>query len=321
MARFGLDIIDDNHKEIIKQRLMNLNISFPKIKFKFNGKTLNINSFKKYVGLFSSSAEIFETEDYSFAIMPNNNDDFRHFSFVNGLKISDGGSHIDYIITEIVTRMRTKLSKKYDIKNGDIKNKLFIIAFLKNFENPKFNSQSKEKITNSFPEIKQYLGFIDFDKLVSKILKNNNILEPIIDVYKIKEELKKQKEIQTLSKTKKKITDSKYVPAIKNNNKLILAEGKSALGGISSVLGREEYGYIALRGVPLSAYTKTVLETLKNVEMKLITDVLGLDLYYSDPKPEGDWYELEIEGKKLIVNENDTISIDNKKYDVKDLLE
>ena len=144
--KFSLEKIDDAHIDVIRQRLINLSMSFPEITFKFNGRKINVNSFKKYVSLFNEHAEIYETEDYKFAILPNEADDFRQFSYVNGLKIPDGGMHIDVISYNIMSGIKDKLQKKFkNIKPGDIKNKLMIVAFLKNVKNTKFNSQSKEK--------------------------------------------------------------------------------------------------------------------------------------------------------------------------------
>ena len=226
LVRFGLNEIDENHILIIKQRLINLNLTYPEISFKFNGKTININSFKKYVSLFGENPEIYETEKYCFAVLHNENDDFRQFSYVDGLKINDGGTHIDIISLNIVNRIRDKLVKKFkSIKPGDIKNKLFIIAFLKEFPNPKFNSQSKEKITNSNAEMNDYLGEIDYENFVKKILKNKDIIDPITEVYKIKEELKRRQEMKSLN-APKKIKNDKYLPPIGESKYLLIVEGE-----------------------------------------------------------------------------------------------
>ena len=226
LKRFGLNEIDENHILIIKQRLINLNLTYPEISFKFNGKTININSFKKYVSLFGENPEIYETEKYCFAVLHNENDDFRQFSYVDGLKINDGGTHIDIISLNIVNRIREKLVKKFkSIKPGDIRNKLFIIAFLKEFPNPKFNSQSKEKITNSNAEMTNYLGEIDYENFVKKILKNKDIIDPITEVYKIKEELKRRQEMKSLN-APKKIKNDKYLPPIGDSKYLLIVEGE-----------------------------------------------------------------------------------------------
>ena len=225
--RFNVTEIDEVHMNIIKQRLINLSMSFPEITFKFNSKKINVNSFKKYVSLFNDVSEIYETEDYKFAILPNEADDFRHFSYVNGLKIPDGGTHIDIIINNVVNNLKDKLTKKYkQIKPGDIRNKLMVIAFLKNVKNTKFNSQSKEKITNSNAEINEYYGNIDFEKISNKIFKTAAIIEPITEVYKLKEELKKRQELKGLNKTVKKIKSDKYYPSIGVKKYLFLVEGQ-----------------------------------------------------------------------------------------------
>ena len=280
LNKFGLNQIDETHMNVIKQRLINLSMTFPEITFKFNSKKININSFKKYVSLFDDSAEIFETEDYKFAILPNESDDFKQFSYVNGLKIPDGGTHIDYIVQNIVTPIREKLIKKYSgIKPADIKNKLMIIAFLKNVKNTKFNSQTKEKITNSTSEISSYYGDIDFVKITNKIIKNEKIIGPITEVYKIKEELKKRQELKSLDKTVKKIKSDKYYPAIENKKYLFLVEGESALGGLMPVLGRKDCGFYCLKGKPLNAYSASHDKFIANKELSELYKIIQNENY------------------------------------------
>ena len=226
LKRFNLTEISDDTINIIKQRLINLNLCFPKLQFKFNGRLINVNSFKKYVSMFSDNFELYETEDYSFAVLHNPNDDFQQFSYVNGLKIPDGGTHIDVISSNIVNRIRDKLVRKYSsIKPGDVKNKLFIIAFLKNVKNTKFSSQTKEKITNSVSEINSYFGDIDWDLISKKILKNEGIIGPITEVYKIKEELKRRQEMKALKKVKR-IDNEKYLPPVGDSKYLMIVEGE-----------------------------------------------------------------------------------------------
>lgn len=280
LEKFGLSNIDETHQNIIKQRLINLSMSFPLITFKFNGKKINVNSFKKYVSLFNESSEIYETEDYRFAILPNDEDDFRQFSYVNGLKIPDGGTHIDIISNNIVTRLRDKLLKKYKtIKPGDIKNKLMIVAFLKNVKNTKFNSQSKEKITNGAAEINEYFGEIPYDNIVNKIFKNSAIIDPITEVYRIKEEFKKRQELKDLNKTVKKIKSDKYLPSIGVKKYLLLVEGESALGGLSPVLGRKECGYYTLKGKPLNAYSAPQSKFTQNTELSELYKIIQNEGY------------------------------------------
>lgn len=233
---FKIEKFDEIYFSLILQRLINLKLSFPEIDFKFNGKLVKIDSFKKYIKLFNfDEPVIIETENYSYAILSNNTDEFRQFSYVNGLKISDSGTHIEYFINNIVNRVRDKLIKKFkSIKPADIKNKLFVIAFLKNFPNAKFSSQSKEKITNSNAEISDYLGDIDFQVIANKVLRNSLLIGPITEIYKLKEEFKRRQELKSLDKPKK-IKNEKFLPAIENNKYLLIVEG-DCLDGDSDVL-------------------------------------------------------------------------------------
>lgn len=280
LARFGITEIDETHFNVIKQRLINLSMTFPEITFKFNSKKININSFKKYVSLFNETAELYETDEYKFAILPNNSDDFRQFSYVNGLKIPDGGTHIDYIINNVVNPIREKLVKKYSgIKPADIKNKLMVIAFLKNVKNTKFNSQTKEKITNSSSEILSYYGNIDFTKITNKILKTPEIIDPITEVYKIKEELKKRQELKGLDKTVKKIKSDKYTKPVGENDVLLICEGLSAKSALLPGLGRKGLGYYELKGKPANVYSSDQKKFTDNKELSDLYKIIRQEGY------------------------------------------
>ena len=84
---------------------------FPQITFKFNGRVMKIRNTKQYLKAFSEQFEHIDTPNYTIAIMPNETDDFRHVSYVNGLDIKNGGNHVDVITWEIVSRLREKIAK------------------------------------------------------------------------------------------------------------------------------------------------------------------------------------------------------------------
>lgn len=280
LVRFGLTKIDETHMGVIEQRLINLSMSYPEIKFSFNGKRINVSSFKKYVQMFHEDAEIYEEDNYRFAILPNSEDDFRQFSYVNGLRIPDGGTHIDIIIRSVVDRVRDKLIRRFkSIKPADIRNKLMVIAFLQDVPNTKFNSQSKEKITNSIPDINKYYGEIPFDSIVNKIMKNKSILDPITEVYKIREEFRKRQELKKLDKPKTRIKSDKYLPPIGQKKYLLLCEGQSAAGGLIPVAGRKDCGYFILRGKPLNAWSSTQSRFTSNEELSLLYQVIQNEEY------------------------------------------
>lgn len=93
----------------------------------------------------------------------------------------------------------------------------------------------------------------------------------------------------------------------------------SALGGLLPSLGRNEKAYYMLKGKPLNAYSATQKKFIENKELSGLYQIIKNGVTLED-KPDGEFYELTINGEKLIVNENDEIKIDNKWVLVKDLL-
>lgn len=279
LKRFKLTKITEEHKNFIYQRLLNLSICFDKITFYFNDKKINTKNFKQYISMFNDSSEIYESDNIKIGVLPNDTDDFKHFSFVNGLKIPDGGIHIDLISNQITNIIRDKLIKKYkSIKPADIKNKLTLIVFISNFPNPKFNSQTKEKLTNSQKEFNEFAD-IDYS-FVDKILKNQDIINPIIDYFKIKEEFKNKQELKSATKVKGNLSDiEKYIPATHTKKYLFISEGDSASGAISSIIGRKESGYYTLKGKPLNAYDRSSSEFAKNTELTDLFNIIKAEDY------------------------------------------
>jgi DNA topoisomerase-2 len=320
LERFGISEISEIYSKIIYERLVNLSLCFPLISFKFNSKKIKINSFKKYAELFSKDFEILEGENYQIAIMPSSLDEFQHFSYVNGLKMSDAGSHIDVVTDNVVDKIRDKLQRKFkNIKPADIKNKLFCLMFLKNFPNPKFNSQTKEKLTNAKSEISAFLGNIDFEGFSKRILKNEKIIEPIIEIFKIKEEFKRKQELKSLDKTKKIKCDN-YLPATKDKKYLLICEGQSALSGIMPCFGRDLCGYFTLRGKPLNVWSASSQKFTANKELSSLYQIVKNETSLEEKEDSKEWFKISLDNKEYIVNKNDEIQIDNKWVKVEDLI-
>ena len=276
---FGLQEIDEVHQEIIKERLLHLSISYPGITFKFNNKSLKLNT-KKYFDMFNVQNTLQLNDNVVIGVGHSDSDTFEHFSLVNGLVTKNGGSHINYITQSIVTPMRDKLVKKFKtIKPGDIRNKLRIIVIFRNFKNARYTSQTKEEITNSLTEISSHLNDTDkIQKFVNKLMKDPDVMLPITELFLLKEQAKANAELKKLSK-KKKIKSEKYLPATKRKKVLFLCEGASAVGGLMPSLGREMYGYFELRGVPLNAYDSNHQKFSKNKELSELYQVIQNEDY------------------------------------------
>ena len=293
LARFSLSEITQPHFDLVYQRLVNLSISFPALKFYFNGSRIAINA-KNFVKMFSDNAEFVRTDKALIAVFPSTNDEFQQYSYVNGLRIKDGGVHVDYVSWQIVNPIREKLARKYkSLKPADVKNRLSIIVFLNEFENPQFNSQTKDELKNPVSDVSNYFGnSIDFERFAKQILKNDAIINPIVDMFKLKEELKARQELKKVKKIR--VKSDKYIAPTESKKYLALCEGASAMSGISSCLDNKDIGYYAMRGVPLNAYDSSMQRIVANQELKDIINILGLDISKSEEKKTIDFEKILI---------------------------
>lgn len=277
LKRFGIEKIGHVYQQIIQLRLINLNVCFPKINFILNNEKIKIKKFKDYLNFYNDINELFETENIKIGILPSN--EFEHYSFVNGLFTKDGGTHIDYISDSITEYLKDKLSKKYkEIKKSDIKNKLFFIVFITNFSNSKFNSQTKEKLTNSLGEVSTFIG--DLELLSKHVYNNEELINPIIDLFKIKEEYKRKQELKKLDKPAKRIKSDKYFPATKLSKYLMICEGESALGSLMPAFGLSECGYYVLKGKPLNVWNVTQQKFTANKELSELYRIIKNEDYH-----------------------------------------
>lgn len=278
--KFGLETYSKDHQALLYTRLLNLSVCYPQIKFKFNGKALTKLKPEAYLSYFGDNFEqIKGNSKFILGILPNDTDNFIQSSYVDGLNIKDGGNHIDFILDQIISRLRNhRVFKKYNVTPGDIRNKIKLVCVLREFPNMQFNSQTKEKLTNSVSEIREYFKDVDWDKFVNTIAKNETITDPIIINYKVKEQVKQQMALKSAVKVEKNFKCDKYLPAIKEKKFLMVTEGDSASGGLVPALGRSQISFFSTRGVPLNAYTANTKELAANEELTNIIKILNLDI-------------------------------------------
>ena len=274
LERFGVKEIDNNHIKMIEQRLYNLSVSYPGITFKLNGTRIKLNA-KKFLSMFGEEGTIIEKDNFSIGVFHSDTDDFNHFSLMNGLTLTSGGTQMDYISNGITKILRDKIVKKYKtIKPADVKRKLFVVIIMKDFKGPKYETQTKEKLTNPMRDINAYFKDLDLEAFANKVYKNKAITDSIIDYFKIAEEYKKQQELKGLDKPKKKIKSEKYTRAVGKNKILIICEGASAKGGLMPILGRNGIAYYELKGKPLNTMTASQSKFTANKELSELYQII-----------------------------------------------
>ncbi len=288
-SRFDADCLDEVYEDIIINRLSHIvqsydiNFSIDGINFKGDIKKIHPTN---YLRKFHENIITCVSGKYMIGVYPSV-DEFEFTSFVNGLYLKRGGSNIDYISKKIIEDLRLKLEKKYKtIKPGDIKNSLAFAVVMTDFNNLQFDSQTKETMTNSNADLRAYFDENDIKALSTKVMKDSAIVDKITYIYRIKEELAKKELLKQKDKTPKVVRHEKYTPAIKRNKYLVIVEGASAKNSINTILGRDDFGYIEIRGKTLNTLEKDNIKVAQNTEISLIRNVMGIKLSEMEEDPD-----------------------------------
>lgn len=283
---FEVDSLNDlDTIALVEDRLISLQMAFPEIVFSFNKRRVKVSDLKKYAALFSDSTIIEKSDDLSFFFAPSE-DGFRSNSFVNGVNTRQGGNYVDYLVNGVVDELVTMVKRKHKIEvvKTTIKSGLTFVKFARNFTNPKFDSQTKERLTNPYGNIKEHVesaGVKDFQTLAKKILNTPEIIDPIIEAQLAKK-LAADRRAATLAQKKlKKVKVAKHIAANKDDATLKIVEGDSAMGFLLKVRDSNKVGAFPLRGVIMNTWDMKPADVLKNKELSELVAVLGLDI--NDP--------------------------------------
>ena len=218
---------------------------------------------------------------WEWAVAPSTNG-FEQVSFVNGNATNQGGKHVDYILYQIVNRLKKMLEEKKklkDIKPNMIKDKLFL--FLRaTVANPSFNSQTKEQLTTQSkdfgcsPDVTE--GFI------TKLYKSS-ITDELVSLYKIKEQMDLVKATDGTKRTRifiDKLDDATWAGSNRSHEcSLFVTEGLSASTFAKwgrNVMGNERFGVFPLKGKILNVRDASVQQLINNEEINNIKQILGL---------------------------------------------
>lgn len=213
------------------------------------------------------------------------------YVFTNGLQNINGGTSLTGAKTAITRTMKNLLGKEL---NGDfIRNNLFYVINAK-VPHASFSDQTKQKVNNpalrpladkAFSEALKKFAVehkSEFEKLtafLNKIAKADAAAEKARDaILNHEKEMKAQRGRPLISD---KLNDAK---TLGENSLLLVVEGESSGGNM--VRGRQaskmnNIGILKLRGKCINPYTHSVEEVLKNEEVKLLCQALGI--VYGEP--------------------------------------
>jgi len=271
---------------LIEDRLISLQMAFPEIAFSFNKRRIKVTDLKKYAALYSESCVIEKSSDLSFFFAPSE-DGFRTNSYVNGVNTRQGGNYVDFVVNNVVDELVSMIKRKHkvEVAKTTIKGGLTFIKFARNFTNPKFDSQTKERLTNPYGNIKDHIEKAevkDFATLARKIMLTPDIIDPIIEAQLAKK-IAADKRAATLAQKKlRKAKVAKHISANRDSATLKIVEGDSAMGFLLKVRDPNKVGAYPLRGVIMNTWDMAPANVLKNKELSELVAVLGLDINNPD---------------------------------------
>lgn len=287
LERFGLTEIDHHHIDYLHDRIENLAICYKGIQFTFNGDKIKFKSLRDIAKKFSEHCVLLDEDKISMIVAPSGEmEEFRALSYINGLNVKNGGTHIDFILNKITDALRTVIKKKYkfDVLPNQIKQHLLLATWVNGFKNLRFDSQSKERCTNTVAEVTAFFGDIDFDAIAKKVINTPEIIDPIVEAQIRKKEAQEAAELRKKNKDVDKANlrkISKFTDATQKEDRencmLFVCEGDSAASSILSARSNN-MGCYPLKGKPINALAATTKELMDNKEFTEMMTILGLKI-------------------------------------------
>lgn len=279
-SRFGLEGIDESHFKMIEKRVYDLAACNTDIKIYFNDKLLNFNSFEDYIKLYVEDYffEFKKDKTWSVGIALSENG-FQQVSFVNSTETYDGGTHVDYIMNQIISQMREFFQKKHkvDVKPSELKNHMTL--FLNSTViNPSFSSQTKEKLIT---EVKDFGTTYEVATKTIQLILKSEIVNSILDWIQQKKNAEDSKLQRELNKKLTKIKVEKLIDAKGKDRwkySIGLFEGDSAISAFRKYRTPESMGAFALKGKFVNVSEMTNQKLVQNDEAVNLMASIGLKL-------------------------------------------
>jgi DNA topoisomerase-2 len=302
-SRFGMSGLEDDTILLIRKRVLDcIACTNNNVQVYLNGEKLRGKGLIDYTKYFFEGEKVI-TESHiekikkngviteyiwEYAIVPYTH--FEQVSFVNGNATNQGGKHVDYILYQIINKLKKTLEDKKklkELKPNFIKDKMFV--FLRaTVANPTFNSQTKEQLTT--PSKDFGCSITVSESFITKLYKSS-ITEEIVEFCKLKESASLSKNTDGKKSNKiyiPKLEDAIWAGTARSNQcTLILTEGDSAktfaMWG-RSIVGPEKYGIMPLKGKVLNIRDASIAQLIGNEEINNLKQILGLkqDRIYKD---------------------------------------
>lgn len=308
--------LNDDHFGLFKRRCADIagtnTLGNKNVKVYFNGDKMEITNFKKYIEAVYPNDDIYYDSDdrWEVGVVYKPDEGNENISFVNGISSYNGGTHVNYVVDNIIKQLVNdyiaKKNKTAKISNAIIKESL--VFFVNSvIVNPSFSSQTKDTLTT---KVSSFGSKYSPSNAIMKKIAKCGIVDKVIKLAEFKENA-------SLKKTDgKKQIKLKGIPKLDDANKagskdsnkcsLILTEGDSAkafaMAGVG-VVGRDFYGVFPLKGKLLNVREASVSQINNNDEINHLKQIIGLKqgVDYSD---ESNFSQLRY-GRIIILTDQD----------------
>ena len=302
LERFGMSAIDPDHVDMMRKRCIDLAACNPKLKVYFNDVEYKYPTFHDYCGLYYDNVIYEEADRWKIGIGPSSGS-FTQVSFVNSVETRDGGTHVDYVMSQIVEWIRERIKKKHkvELRPAELKNHFFLFV-QSDIVNPAFSSQTKEKMIT---EPREFGSKFEISEKTLKAIFASEVVQRILDWAQQKALADERKQLRELNKNLAKGKVLKLIDAKTRNFRgqctLALFEGDSASSAFRKYRNPNYQGAFPLRGKFVNVSEMPATKVIQNQEVKDLLAAMGLKLgeppkdlrygkilIYSDADPDGD---------------------------------
>ena len=180
---------------------------------------------------------------------------------------------------------------------NQIKQHLLLATWVSGFRNLKFDSQTKERCTNTVAEVTSFFGDIDFDAIAKKVINTPEIIDPIVEA-----QIRKKEALEAAELRKKKVDPAvemaPFAPAIDKFEELTGGRNwYEMLLGVYLTAGFLDDFFVRLvPGLPkaLAGRVEILLETDRSAEVIVVLLKEGMD---ADPTLSS---RLAVWGRRLV---------------------
>lgn len=250
------------------------------LKFYLNGELISFKKgFHDYVRMFKPDAICYSEPNWDVGFAKSDQGDFTHVSYVNGTASTQGGTHLDYVMDQVITQIRAHVKKKtnQDIMPGQVKNH-FMLFLNATVINPRYDSQTKENLVTNISDYGTKCAIPD--RIIKAIIKSD-IMESILKWAEARALTEENKKVAAEQKKSDRRDVEKHIEAAGEEplkNFLHLTEGDSAIGSFVECRNVDLHGGYPLRGKVLNTRNLPPSKIMANTECADMMSIIGLSI-------------------------------------------